>query len=56
MVSNRVSEVFETREELSNSVQLSCQESEKQGEPERVVRACLGIRDGGQTWPVVGAD
>lgn len=39
--------MFETREELSNSVQLSCQESEKQEEPERVVSVCLGIGGGG---------
>lgn len=47
MASNRMSEVFETREVVSISVQLSCQESEKQEEPDRVVSACFGIGDGG---------
>lgn len=47
MASNRVSGKFETREELSNNVQLSCQESEEQEEPKRMVSACLGIGDGG---------
>lgn len=42
-----MSEVFETREVVSISVQLSCQESEKQEEPDRVVSACFGIGDGG---------
>lgn len=44
----RVSEVIEIREKLSNSVQLSRQEPEKQEEPERVVGASLGMGVGGE--------
>lgn len=43
----RNKEVFETRKVVSLSVLVSCQEPEKQEEPQRVVIACLGIRDGG---------
>lgn len=35
---------------------VSCQESEKQEEPQRVVSACLGIRDGGQMLCVMEAE
>jgi len=45
--SDSVSEVFGTRQELFDSVQLSCQESEKQEDPERVVSARLGMGGGG---------
>lgn len=47
MTSSRIREVFETGKVVSLSVLVSCQESEQQEEPLRVVSACLGIRDGG---------
>lgn len=46
MTSSRTKKIFETRKEISLSVLVSCQESEKQEEPQRVVGGCLGIGDG----------
>lgn len=47
MTSSRIRGVTETRKVVSLSVLAGCQQSEKQEEPQRVVNACLGIRDGG---------
>ena len=55
MVLNRMSEVFETREVVSISVQLSCQEAGKQEKPKRVVSARLGIRDDGPNVACCGS-
>lgn len=49
----QMSEVFETREVVSVSAQLSCEETEEE-RPTGAVSACLRIRDGGPD--VVGAD
>lgn len=50
------SEVFETREEFSNSVQLSCQESENKRSPKESLVPAWESEMVGQMWPVVGAD